>query len=360
SSVREYLASEAMAGLGIPTTRALALVVSDDPVYRETIETAAIVTRVSPTFIRFGSFEQWMGDPDKLRVLTDHVLEHYYPELRHTAGGEPDTWENAVLRMLREVVRRTAELVAGWQTVGFCHGVMNTDNMSIVGLTMDYGPYGFMDGFQANHICNHSDTQGRYAWNVQPAVAHWNLYRLGGVFLGVGLTEEALRAALSGYERDFLDAYQAKLCRKFGLSAWEEGDEELVDSWWRLLHGPRADFTLSFRHLVTAMRDPAPFLHLFTDPEPAKEWLGRYRQRLGRQSVSNDERESSMLRANPLYVLRNHLAQGAIDAAQKGDAGEINTLLELLRDPYTERPGREHYAQQAPEWAERLEVSCSS
>jgi len=360
SSVREYLASEAMAGLGIPTTRALALVVSDDPVYRETMETAAIVTRVSPSFIRFGSFEHWMGNPEHLRALTDHVIEHHFPELRDTAGGEPDTWENTVLRMLREVVRRTAALIADWQTAGFCHGVMNTDNMSILGLTMDYGPYGFMDRFQANHICNHSDTHGRYAWNVQPAVAHWNLYRLGGVFLGVGLTEEALRAALSGYERDFLGAYQARLCRKFGLRAWEETDEELVDNWWRLLHGQRADFTLAFRHLAAALRDPAPFLDLFTDHGPAKDWLGRYRRRLEAQAVPDAEREAAMLAVNPLYVLRNHLAQGAIDAALRGDAGEIDVLLELLRDPCTERPGRERYAQQAPEWAERLEVSCSS
>src|SRR5690606_17406819 len=203
SSVREYLASEAMAGLGIPTTRALAIVVSDDPVYRETVETAAIVARVAPSFVRFGSFEHWAGKPEQLRILTDYVINRFFPMARAGEAGEQNE-NQTVLRMLREVTARTARMVADWQTAGFCHGVMNTDNMSILGLTMDYGPYGFMDGFQANHICNHSDTHGRYAWNVQPAVAHWNLYRLGGVFLGLGLEEEALREALSSYENDFL------------------------------------------------------------------------------------------------------------------------------------------------------------
>lgn len=355
SSVREYLAGEALAGLGIPTTRALALVVSDDPVYRETIETAAIVTRVSPGFVRFGSFEHWSGKPENLRILTDYVIDRHYPEAR-----DAGTWEQAVLHMLREVVRRTASLVADWQTAGFCHGVMNTDNMSILGLTIDYGPYGFMDRFQANHICNHSDTHGRYAWNVQPAVAHWNLYRLGGVFLSVGLKEEDLRAVLSNYEADFLGAYQGNLCRKLGLQAWEEGDDGLVDAWWRLLHQQRADFTLAFRYLAAVGSDPAPFLALFGEPQAAQDWLQRYTQRLQEQDTPESERSAAMLHANPLYVLRNHLAQGAIDAAKNGDAGEIDTLLSLLRDPYTERPGFEHYAQQAPEWAEQLEVSCSS
>ncbi len=359
SSVREYLAAEAMAGLGIPTTRSLALVVSNDPVYRETVETAAIVTRVSPTFVRFGSFEHWAGHPDNLRALTDYVINRHFPELRPDAD-KPGAWGDAVLSMLREVTRRTARLVADWQTAGFCHGVMNTDNMSILGLTMDYGPYGFMDRFQANHVCNHSDTQGRYAWNVQPAVAHWNLYRLGGVFMGVGLQEEALREALSGFREDFLEAYHANLRRKLGLSEWKDADEDLVDAWWRLLHEQRADFTLAFRRLASVARDDAPFLALFADSQAAQMWLHSYRQRVNDDPMPDAEREAGMLRANPLYVLRNHLAQGAIDAAAQGDAAEIDTLLALLGDPYTERPGFERYAEQAPDWAQSLEVSCSS
>src|SRR5690606_8749945 len=326
----------------------------------ETVETAAVVTRVSPSFVRFGSFEHWVGRPEQLRILTNYVLDRFYPELKTPADGEPDCWEQAVLRMLREVSRRTAAMVAHWQTAGFCHGVMNTDNMSILGLTIDYGPYGFMDRFQANHVCNHTGPHGRYAWNVQPAVAHWNIYRLGSVFLRLGLQEDDLRSALSGYQQDFLAVYHQNLCRKLGLESWQESDDELVDAWWRLLHEQRADFTLAFRRLATVSQDPGPFLALFKDPESARDWLARYEKRLQSQQLPARERQDSMLRANPLYVLRNHLAQGAIDAAVRGDASEIDTLLMLLREPFTERPGYEHYAQEAPEWAERLEVSCSS
>jgi len=313
---------------------------------------------VSPSFVRFGSFEHWAGQSEQLRILTDYVMRRHFPESQ--AVLEAGKRDEAVLQMLREITRRTARLIADWQTVGFCHGVMNTDNMSIIGLTMDYGPYGFIDRFQANHICNHSDTHGRYAWNVQPAVAHWNLFRLGGVFLGLGLEEGALRDALSGFQDEFLAAFHGNLCRKFGLEAWEPVDEDLVDAWWRLLHEQRADFTLAFRYLAEAPRSPDRFLALFGEPEQAKAWLRGYEQRIASQQTAQADREASMLRANPLYVLRNHLAQGAIDAALQGDAGEIETLLQLLRDPYTERPEFEKYAAEAPEWAERLEVSCSS
>lgn len=360
SSVREYLASEAMVGLGIPTTRALALVVSDDPVYRETVETAAIVTRVSPSFVRFGSFEHWSSSPDNLRKLVDYVIDGFYPECRDAQAGDAGNSDAAVLRFLRTVVRKTAQLVAHWQTVGFCHGVMNTDNMSILGLTIDYGPYGFMDAFQANHICNHSDTQGRYAWNAQPSVANWNLYRLASSLLGLGIDAEALKAELAHFEADFLETYQGNLCTKLGLLEWQPGDEALIDDWWALLHGERADFTLSFRALATAPEDGEAFLAGFEDRAQAQAWLDRYRQRLAQEARPVPERMAQMNGANPVYVLRNHLAQAAIEAAQKGDASEIDTLLKLLRNPYVEQAGYEAYAAKPPEHACQLEVSCSS
>ncbi|NGM87904.1 YdiU family protein [Parapusillimonas sp. SGNA-6] len=360
SSVREYLAGEAMAGLGIPTTRALALVVSDDPVYRETVETAAIVTRVSPTFVRFGSFEHWSSSPENLQALLDYIVDRFYPACREAPAGESGQAHGTVLRFLREVVVRTARLIADWQMVGFCHGVMNTDNMSILGLTMDYGPYGFMDAFQANHVCNHSDTQGRYAWNTQPSVAHWNLYRLASSLLGLGVDAEALKQQLMEYEGAFLERYHDHARRKFGFLNWHADDDPLLDDWWRLLHTQRADFTLSFRRLAQAREQPEPFLELFGDRTDAQAWLGRYRVRLAREGRPDAERMRDMNAVNPLYVLRNHLAEEAIRAASAGDAGEIDTLLGLLRDPYTEQRGRESYAALPPEWACQLEVSCSS
>ncbi|NYT61205.1 YdiU family protein [Alcaligenaceae bacterium] len=360
SSVREYLASEAMVGLGIPTTRALALVVSDDPVYRETVETAAIVARVSPSFVRFGSFEHWSSSPDNLRALLDYVIDHFYPECRIIEDGAPATPNSAALRFVRSVTIKTAQLLANWQTVGFCHGVMNTDNMSILGLTIDYGPYGFMDGFQANHVCNHSDHQGRYAWNAQPSVAHWNLYRLASSLLGLDIDAEALKAELAHFEPAFLQTYQGNLCKKMGLLHWQPDDASLVDDWWALLHGQRADFTLSFRELANAPQHAQAFIDSFNDQAAASAWLDRYMLRLQQEGRPEPERIAQMNSANPLYILRNHLAEAAIQAAAKGDSGEIDTLLKLLRHPYVEQPGYEAYSARAPEWACQLEVSCSS
>jgi len=356
SSVREYLAAEAMAGLGIATTRSLALVVSDDPVYRETVETAAIVTRVAPSFVRFGSFEHWARDPQSLRILFDYVVDHFYPDCR--ADGAKGA--QVVLRFLTQVVKRTARLVAHWQTAGFCHGVMNTDNMSILGLTLDYGPYGFMDRFHAGHVCNHSDHEGRYAWNRQPAVAHWNLYRLAGSLRALGVQAQDLQPCLATFEPTFLQCYWVNAQAKFGLLQWQDADAALLDDWWRLLHEQRADFTLSFRRLAQAPEDPAPFLSLFTDHAAAQTWLDRYIKRLDAEGRNTQERMAAMNAVNPLYVLRNHLAEQAIRAAAQGDTSEITTLLRLLADPYRAVPGCEAYADQPPDWAASLHVSCSS
>ncbi len=359
SSVREYLASEAMAGLGIPTTRALALAASDDPVVRETVETAAVVTRLAPSFVRFGHFEHWGHSHHEQKALLDYVVDHWYPECLETAGGEADVPATAC-RLLAEVTRRTARLIAQWQLAGFCHGVMNTDNMSILGLTLDYGPYGFMDAFQADHVCNHSDTAGRYAWNAQPAVARWNLYRLAGSLLVLGCEAPSLEACLAPFEAEFLDAYRAGLARKLGLDAWRPDDAALEDDWWNLLHAQRADFTLAFRRLSGADRDAGPWLALFADPAPARAWLDRYLARRAGQGGDAAARRAAMDRANPLYVLRNHLAQRAIEAAQRGDASEIDRLWSLLRDPYTERPGFESYARPPDAGEPAVPVSCSS
>ncbi|WP_332613339.1 protein adenylyltransferase SelO [Achromobacter sp. ESBL13] len=363
SSVREYLASEAMHGLGIPTTRALALVTSDDPVMRETVETAAIVTRMSPSFVRFGSFEHWSSrrQPELLKTLADYVIDRFYPECRE-APADPAQAEIApYLNLLRAVTHRTARLMADWQAVGFCHGVMNTDNMSILGLTLDYGPYGFMDGFRLGHVCNHSDSEGRYSWNRQPSVALWNLYRLGGSLHALVQDVEPLRAVLDEFEAVFTRAFHDRMGAKLGLAAWQAADEPLLDDLLKLMDANQADFTLSWRRLADAvLGQRSGFQDLFIDRPAAAAWLDRLLARHAQEGRPAQEVADGMNRVNPLYVLRNHLAEEAIRAAKKGDASEIDTLMKLLRDPYTVQAGYERYAALPPDWAGSLEVSCSS
>jgi uncharacterized protein YdiU (UPF0061 family) len=363
SSVREYLASEAMHGLGIPTTRALALVVSDDPVMRETVETAAIVTRMAPSFVRFGSFEHWAArrQPDMVQTLADYVIDRFYPECRRPVAGQPDGPHAPLIRLLDAVTARAARLMAAWQCVGFCHGVMNTDNMSILGLTLDYGPYGFMDGFRLDHVCNHSDSEGRYAWNRQPSVALWNLYRLAGSFNSVVQDADALKAVLDRYEAIFTDAFHRGMAAKLGLDAWRPEDETLLDDLLKLMHGQRADFTLSFRRLSNAvLGDAQPFVDLYIDRDAARAWLQRLLERQAQAPRDASARAAAMDRVNPLYVLRNHLAELAIRAAREGDTRVIDELLGALRDPYTEQAAYAPYAGLPPDWASDLEVSCSS
>lgn len=358
SSVREYLASEAMHGLGIPTTRSLALVASEQTVMRETRETTAIVTRMAPSFVRFGSFEHWSSrrDPERLRILADYIIDKFYPQCRDAEGEH-----GPLLALLREVSTRTAHLMAGWQSVGFCHGVMNTDNMSILGLTLDYGPYGFMDAFQLGHVCNHTDSEGRYAWNRQPSVALWNLYRLGGSLHSLVPDAQALRDVLEGYEGVFTPAFHDRMRAKMGVSDAQADDEALIDDLLRLMHESLADFTLTFRALSSAVRgDVRPFLDHFVDREAAQAWWQRLAQRQAQDGRSGQARAAAMDAVNPLYVLRNHLAEQAIRAANEGDASEIDRLLKVLRKPFDVHDGAEAYAALPPDWAAGLSVSCSS
>lgn len=384
SSVREYMASHAMHGLGIATTRALSLVSADDPVMRETVETAAIVARVAPSFVRFGSFEHWASRkrPDLVRKLADYVIERFYPECLNSVTGTPETPEARYVRFLEAVVKRTAVLIANWQVVGFCHGVMNTDNMSILGLTLDYGPYGFMDGFDARHICNHTDSNGRYAWHAQPSVAHWNLYQLANSLHTIVPQAEPLRAALDQFEPTFLHAMQDRMSQKLGLKTWQAGDEMLIDDLWSLMQASHADFSLTFRQLAYApglahaeagrialdlggtVGDGSgslrPFIDLFVDREAACAWLERYKNRIQLESTPWQQRVNDMLAVNPLYILRNYLAQEVIEATQRGDLSALERMMDLLADPYTARPGMEHYSALPPVWASKIEVSCSS
>jgi uncharacterized protein YdiU (UPF0061 family) len=358
SSIREFLCSEAIAALGIPTTRALAIIGSDQGVMRETVETSAVVTRMAPSFVRFGSFEHWFyrDKPAELKALADYVINTFYPEL--TAEPNPYT------ALLAEVSRRTARMIAHWQAVGFMHGVMNTDNMSILGLTLDYGPFGFMEAFDPNHICNHTDQQGRYSYANQPQIGHWNCYALGQALLPlIGDVDDA-QAALAVYEPEFARAIDHLLHAKLGLFTEQEGDRALFDATFTLMEAGRVDFTRFFRALGTidsGSDDLIPQLRdMFIEREAFDAWAVQYRRRLRAENSVDAERKTAMDSVNPKYVLRNYLAQVAIDKAQQKDFSEIAKLLAVLERPFDEQPENESYAALPPDWASHLEVSCSS
>ncbi len=373
SSIREYLCSEAMHGLGIPTTRALCLVASPEPVRRETLETAAVVTRLAPSFLRFGHFEHFaaQGDVDSLRALADHAIAHHLPECHARAEHLNGNVYAALLQVVQE---RTAHLLAQWQAVGFCHGVMNTDNMSLLGLTIDYGPFQFMDGFDPGHICNHTDTQGRYAYSRQPNIAYWNLFCLAQALLPLiedqDLTLQVLEGYKTGFPRALGDAMRAKLGLMGELATDDkrEADWQLVEDLLQLLASERVDYTLFWRRLSHAVssgwgqhKPQAPTTDvqdLFIDRHRWQAWLSRYQARLGHADL--DRIGQTMLRTNPKFVLRNHLAELAIRQAQTGVYSEIETLHNLLKSPFDEHPGFEAHADLPPDWASQLEISCSS
>jgi uncharacterized protein YdiU (UPF0061 family) len=358
SSIREFLCSEAMAALGIPTSRALSVTGSDQGVVRETVETSAVVLRMAPTFIRFGSFEHWSSrqKPDELKILADYVIDRFYPQLRSE--------ENVYAAFLAEVTRRTAELMAQWQAVGFMHGVMNTDNMSILGETLDYGPFGFMEAFDSNHICNHSDHQGRYAYGMQPQIGHWNCYALGQALLPLINEVPAAQAALDVYEPAFAAKMDALLRAKLGLRTTQDGDRELMDAMFALLQENHADFTQFFRTLSDLKTDTDEvdddLRDAFIGREAFDAWAARYRLRLRAENSDDAARKVAMDAVNPKYVLRNYLAQVAIEKAQNKDFTEVARLLSVLQRPFDEQPENEKYAALTPDWASHLEVSCSS
>lgn len=356
STLREFLCSEAMDALGIPTTRALCVVGSDETVYREQPETAAVLTRLAPSHLRFGSFEafHYRGRVDLVRTLADYTIERFYLELRDTDAEQP------YLALLREVVARTARLVAKWQAVGFAHGVMNTDNMSVLGLTIDYGPYGFLDAYKPHFICNHSDELGRYAFDRQPTIALWNCYAFAES-LGSLLEVDAARAVLERFEGIFQDAYLAELRAKLGLLTSEDDDAMLLGDLFESMDLDDADYTNAWRALSTVTRNgDGTFASWFSDRERIGAWLARYRARLEREGSVDAERRARMNAVNPKYVLRNYLVQTAIEAAQRKDFSEVQRLLAVLRRPFSEQPEHEAYAAAPPDWGRHIKVSCSS
>ncbi|OGA97716.1 MAG: hypothetical protein A3E79_19175, partial [Burkholderiales bacterium RIFCSPHIGHO2_12_FULL_61_11] len=328
SSIREFLASEAMHGLGIPSTRALCVTGSDAPVRREEIETAAVVTRTAPSFIRFGHFEHfsYSGQQAQLKTLADHVIDRFYPACREA--------RQPYAALLEAVSERTARLMAAWQAVGFCHGVMNTDNMSILGLTIDYGPFQFLDAFDAGHVCNHSDSEGRYAYNKQPNIAYWNLFCLAQALLPLMDDQDQALAALASYKTVFPEALQARMRAKLGLSEAQPEDQALVENTFRLLAANQVDYTIFWRRLcgLTAQSGHEPVRDLFFDRESFNAWALQYSDRIS--AVDIGTRADLMLKNNPKFVLRNHLGEEAIRAAKLKDFSGVNTLLTLLQAPF--------------------------
>ena len=354
SSIREYLCSEAMHGLGIPTTRALCLIASDAKVLREDIETAAVVTRTAASFIRFGHFEHfsYTDQLPQLRQLADHVIDQFYPACRDAA--------QPYAALLQAVSERTAHLMAAWQSVGFCHGVMNTDNMSILGLTVDYGPFQFLDAFDPTHVCNHSDSQGRYAYNKQPNMAYWNLFCLGQALLPLMDDQDQALAALESYKTVFPAALEARMRAKLGLPNEEPGDKSLIEGAFKLLASNQVDYTIFWRRLCHFTPDSGrePVRDLFFDQQSFNVWALQYSERL--RHIERRPQHDLMLKSNPKYVLRNHLGENAIQAAKLKDFTPVNTLLTLLQAPYEEHAAHEDLAGFPPAWASSIEISCSS
>ncbi|MBT7150010.1 MAG: YdiU family protein [Thiotrichales bacterium] len=344
SSIREYLCSIAMQGLNIPTTKALAIVNSTSEVYREHVENAAVVTRVAESHIRFGHFEYFssLGQNENVKKLADFVIQHYMPEVK----------QGDYLGLLREVIQSTAIMIARWQAQGFSHGVMNTDNMSILGLTIDYGPFSFMETYDPSFICNHSDTQGRYSFERQPSVALWNLHRLADA-LKTLLKEEELKEALSMYEKILVKEYSTLMRNKFGFSVQDESDNSLINNFLELLYTHKKDYHQSIRQLSNG--DEHSLGEVFGP------WFKDYRKRLKKEKVDLNQRHNLMNGVNPKYILRNYLAEVAIRKAEDlNEYVEIDNLFKLLRDPFDKHEGYESYDSETPEWAQNLELSCSS
>lgn len=353
SSIREYLCSEAMHGLGIATTRALCLVNSKTPVYREEVEPGATVCRVARSHIRFGSFEHfhYRNQPESVKALADYVIQKHFPEWADSGDKYQRLLENCVLK--------TAKMIAQWQSVGFNHGVMNTDNMSILGDTIDYGPFGFFDQYNPDFICNHSDTQGRYSFKNQPSVGLWNLNALATSLTSL-LENDQLISALKQYEPEYLKHYRQIMAQKIGLEEYRTEDEQLINQLLNLMQSNSVDYSLFFRQLCYYSAENPDIRDQFLDREQFDHWAEKYNLRLQQQALTDQQRREKMRAINPKYVLRNYMAQTAIEKAQQGDYSEVELLLEVLQNPFGEHPRAEKYAGLPPDWAGTISVSCSS
>ena len=362
STIREYLCSEAMHGLGIATSRALCMLGSDEEVYREQIEPGAMLVRMAPSHIRFGSFEYFYYTNQHLALqeLADYLIDQHYPQLHDD--------QNPYLALLKQCIDSTALMIAQWQAVGFSHGVMNTDNMSIHGLTLDYGPFGFLDAFNPNYICNHSDYHGRYAFKKQPEIGLFNVSCLAQALLpliddNAEVAAEKAKAELAQYQTLHLQYYHRIMNDKLGLNTEDEDNvtQEEIDLQKQLLslmQQSNTDYTIFFRALSNQDKN---IRDMFFQREQFDQWSEQYQKIISDKNIDPSAMKKSMLATNPKYILRNYLLETAIQKATKDkDYSEINKLFKVMQTPFEEHPGYEHYASLPPDWAAQIEVSCSS
>ena len=354
SSIREYLMSEAMHHLGIPSTRALGIIGSKTQILRSGMERAAIVMRMSPSWVRFGTFEyfSYMKEHDKLKALTDYAIAESYPHLQNE--------EDRYFKFFSEVLESTAKLIAQWQGIGFCHGVINTDNMSIAGLTLDYGPFSMLDDFQYSFVCNKTDVAGRYSYGEQPNVSYWNLTKLSEALSPI-IDKEKMQKKLDDYgEFIYPNAYIDVMRNKMGLDLESDTDVELITNLVGTLQDAYIDYTLFFRTLSRYDGERMPLFELAMNPIPIDNWLNLYDARLLKETRTQVERQEVMLKTNPKYVLKNHMLEKATTLAKRGDFSMVETLLYIATHPYDELPEFEHFAQETPEESKNLTLSCSS
>lgn len=363
ASIREYLGQEALHGLGIPTTRSLAIVGIRELIYREMPELAAVLVRLSDSHVRFGSFEAFLysNNPKRITKLADYVIHHHHADIEQ----ESDRYRI----FFRRVLKKTARLIACWQSVGFIHGVMNTDNMCITGATFDYGPYGFMDQFNPHFTPNHSDSNGRYAFSRQPQIGFWNVGKFGETLCHL-VDPALLQEELGQYQTNYNSYYREKMAQKLGLAVLDAEFTQLTGNLFQLLHDNPVDYSNFFRTLSNFPGgDYQALLNPFPNRKDIEDWLSQYGRLIEREGLSNDERREMMDRANPKFILRNYLLQRAIDKAiREADFSEIERLRVLLQDPFQDRPkvfqeyniDARFYAADTPDSMLDMRLSCSA